>query len=131
MCARACTTPRRSVTERGVSRGSRGVTGLRRAARGYALIGGTRSCLHLRLGRVCLLPSHGLPHVAPRYEGRKSARSPGHQDRRNLSPRLSVSFAIASERFARPVRTPSCWQSLTVDPSVASRVHRTDGRSVS
>lgn len=51
---------------------------------------------------MCLLPSHGLPHVALRCEGRKSARSPGHQDRRNLSPRLSVSYAIASERFARP-----------------------------
>lgn len=33
--------------------------------------------------RVCY-----LPHVALRCEGRKSARSPGHQDRRNLSPRL-------------------------------------------
>lgn len=68
---------------------------------------------------MCLLPTHGLPHVALRYEGRKSARSPGHQDRRNLSPRLSVSYAIASERFARPACTPELLV-IAVDPSAAS-----------
>lgn len=53
------------------------------------LIEGTRSCFHLySLAGMCLLPSHGLPHVALQYEGRKSARSPGHQDKGNLSPRL-------------------------------------------
>jgi len=62
---------------------------IRQGVAGYILIEGTRSCFHLHsLGRMCLLPFHDLPHVALRYEGRKSARSPGHQDKGNLSPRL-------------------------------------------
>lgn len=48
-----------------------------------------RVCLYIeRAAGVWVYTFNGLPHVALRCAERKSARSPGHQDRENFSPRL-------------------------------------------
>lgn len=67
-----------------------------------------RRCARLPT-RAHPLAIDGLPHVAPGREGRKSARrAPGPSGQTESLPSvLSVSYAIASERVARPVRVPS------------------------
>lgn len=80
--------------------------------------------------RVCLLPSHGLPHVAPRYEGRKSgARAIRRID--GISPLGSRSVTRSPANDSRGRCAPrgllviaGCRRSECVHP----RVHRTDGR---
>lgn len=89
----------------------------------------TRSCFHLHIVRMCRLPTYGLPHVALR--GARGASQPGARAIRIETESLpldSVSYAIASVRFARPVCIPSCTGHRGVD-RVLYRVYRTDGRA--